>query len=47
MAAEFTDPPGSTNYLHQFRLTDMYHAAMTADLNEKVIHSFCSMNSKL
>ena len=27
MAAEFTDSPGSPNYLHQFRLTDMYHAA--------------------
>ena len=47
MAAEFTDPLGSPNYLHQFRLTDMYHAATTADLKEKVIHSFCSMNSKL
>ena len=47
MAAEFTDPPGCPNYLHQFRLTDMYHAAMTPDLKEKVINSFCSINSKL
>ena len=45
MAAEFTDPLGSPNYLHQFCLTDMYHAAMTADL--KVIDLFCYMNSKL
>lgn len=47
MSAEFTEPPGYPAFLQQFRLADMYHTAMTVDLKEKVLQSFCTVNGKL
>ena len=47
MLAEFTELPGYPSFLQQFRLADMYHTAMTVNLKEKVLQSFCTVNGKL
>ena len=47
MGAQFTEPAGCPNYLHQFRMADMYHRAMPVDLKEKVLQSFITICSNL
>lgn len=47
MGAQFTEPPGFPNFLHQFRMADMYHRAMPVDLKEKVLQSFITVGGNL
>lgn len=47
MLAEFMELPGYPSFLQQFRLADMDHTAMTVNLKEKVLQSFCTVNGKL
>lgn len=35
MGAQFTEPPGFPNFLHQFKMAEMYHRAMPVDLKER------------
>ena len=47
MGALYTEPPGYTNFLHQFRMVDMYYRAMPVDLKEKVLRSFIIVGGNL
>lgn len=46
LQADFTEPPGAPDNLQRFRLVDMLHSCLTADLREKILNSITT-NSNL
>ena len=46
LGSDITDPPGFPN-LQQFRIVDIFTRASTVEMKEKILSSFCLVNSKL